>query len=203
MTFLSVDSQPALTSGGQPIVWTLSADGLTLVGSVGDATVLTVTLAADGSSYVVDLDGPLDRAVGALMNFGVQAQNSAGDITTGEIVLTVEDDAPSATDEDPMEVDEGDFVVGQFDFVEGADGATVTAINGEPLIIGADGWSQVINGAQGELQVSADGRYIFTAADDSSHLTPDDYLLYGHGQGWRQCNRDGDVRQPGPTRAER
>lgn len=83
-----------------------------------------------------------------MMNFGVQAQNSAGEIT-GEIVLTVEDDAPNASDEGTVNVNEGDFVTGTFDFVEGADGATVTAINGENLRFESDGWSQVIRGCAG------------------------------------------------------
>ena len=132
VTFLSVDSQPALTSGGLPIVWTLSADGLTLVGSVDGATVLTVTLAADGSSYVVDLDGPLDHAVDALMmNFGIQAQNSAGDITTGEIVLSVADDNPTATDNDNSLDEDTVSVSGNVltDDTQGADGAAVSPLD--------------------------------------------------------------------------
>ena len=55
--------------------------------------------------------------------------------------------------------------------------ARMTAINGENLRFESDGWSQVIEGAQGGLQVKADGSYRFTAADDSSHLNTDDYTF--------------------------
>ena len=42
-------------------------------------------------------------------------------------------------------VAEGATVTGVLDFVAGADGATVTQINGTTLVFGGDGYSQVID----------------------------------------------------------
>ena len=49
------------------------------------------------------------------------------------------------------------------DFVPGADGATVTHIDGTALVFGGDGYSQAIDIGAGSIKVKADGTYSFTA----------------------------------------
>jgi len=55
---------------------------------------------------------------------------------------------------------------GKFGFLEGADGASVTAINNVTLSFGEGGYSQSINIGAGSIQVKADGTYKFTPAAD-------------------------------------
>jgi hypothetical protein len=62
-------------------------------------------------------------------------------------------------------------VTGQLDFDPGADGATVTEINGVTLSFGNDGYSQAISLAHGSLQVTADGAYKFVAQPDDVYKT--------------------------------
>jgi large repetitive protein len=152
VSFQPVDTQPALSSGGQPVIWTLSADGLTMTGSVGGNVILTLVLAADGSSYSIDLDGPLDNGADPLtINIGIQAQNDAGVVTNGDIVLTVADDVPLAQNdaasvtEDVATVVTGNVLTND---TQGADGASVTP--------------QTVEDALGSLVLGSDGQYTFT-----------------------------------------
>src|SRR3546814_15609649 len=68
-----------------------------------------------------------------------------------------------ASAEANQNVAEGATVTGTLDFVEGADGASVTAINGTALVFGMDGFSQTIDIGDGMIKVKADGSYSFTA----------------------------------------
>lgn len=157
----------------------MSDDGLTLTGSVNGTVIMTVTLAADGSSYTVDLDGALDNGADPLaIAIGIQAQNDAGAITSGQIVLTVADDAPLAQD-DALSVGEDDSttVTGNVlvnDQV-GADGAVVTAqtVTNElgTLVLGTDGqYSFTLNSSNPSVQALTEGEtltqvYSYTLTD--------------------------------------
>ena len=79
--------------------------------------------------------------------------------------MTFNDDAPTASNEASQNVAEGATVTGSLDFVPGADGATVTHINGTALTFGGDGYSQAIDIGDGSIKVKADGNYSFTADD--------------------------------------
>ena len=103
--------QPAgLTSGGVAIVWSLSPDGLSLTGAANGQIILTVTLSADGTSYVADLDGPLDHAEGEdslSLAISLTAQDSNGDLVTAPLVLTILDDAPVANADNGIVTEDG------------------------------------------------------------------------------------------------
>ncbi len=75
------------------------------------------------------------------------------------------DDGPVAHDLPSQNVAEGALpVMGTLDFVQGADGATVTQVNGTNLAFdNTTGWSQVFHTMHGDFQVKADGSYQFTA----------------------------------------
>ena len=55
-----------LTSGGVPIIYTVSSDGLVLTGTAGGSTVFTITLNPDGNlagtndTYTLNMSGIVD-----------------------------------------------------------------------------------------------------------------------------------------------
>ena len=96
--------------------------------------------------------------------------DSTGDSVEGAFGINVDDDAPTATNHATQSVAEGGTVTGTLDFVAGADGATVTHINGTALVFNAadSNYSQAIDIGDGLIKVKADGSYSFTA-DDPCH----------------------------------
>ncbi len=97
----------SLTSEGQPLVFTLSADGDVLTahaGSGSGAVVFTVSLSdADNGSYSFDLEGVLDHPVKASgasnedvlsFNFTFTARDGDGDVATNNFTVKVIDDVP-------------------------------------------------------------------------------------------------------------
>ena len=88
-----------------------------------------------------------------------------GSTAPGTLTITFDDDAPTATADATQNVAEGATVTGTLDFVAGADGASVTHINGTALVFDAATAitrSRSTFGA-GSIKVKADGSYSFTA----------------------------------------
>ena len=77
-----------------------------------------------------------------------------GSFVTGTLTVTFDDDAPTATTHASQNVAEGTTVTGTLDFVAGADGATVTQIDGTALVFNpADAdFSQAIDIGAGTAQ---------------------------------------------------
>ncbi|RWP10169.1 MAG: type I secretion C-terminal target domain-containing protein [Mesorhizobium sp.] len=97
------------------------------------------------------------------------------DLQSANATLSVKivDDVPTASNEASQAVAEGaPAVTGTLDFVAGADGATVTHVNGTLLAFDpGTGYSQSIDIGAGSIQVKADGSYAFTpdaSVDNSS-----------------------------------
>ncbi|TPK32407.1 DUF5801 repeats-in-toxin domain-containing protein, partial [Mesorhizobium sp. B2-5-3] len=107
------------------------------------------------------------------LQFGVNYTVTDGDhdTATGTLSIDVDDDTPTASVSASQNVAEGTTVTGVLDFVAGADGATVTQINGKTLVFGADGYSQPIAFEHGTMAVMANGSYTFTAQGDDVYLT--------------------------------
>jgi hypothetical protein len=89
-----------ITSGGADIKWTVSADGMTLTGKVGNSgpTAVTVTIDKQGN-YSVNLQKPLDHVnadnVEGRLAINVGVEVSDGKATgTGTLTIQVEDDRP-------------------------------------------------------------------------------------------------------------
>ncbi|WP_157774501.1 VWA domain-containing protein [Aeromonas sp. CU5] len=90
----------SFTSGGSPIKWSVSTDGLMLTGKVGDngPTAVTVTIDKQGN-YNVNLFKPLDHVnadnvEGRLaINVGVEVSDGKA-IGKGTLTIQVEDDSP-------------------------------------------------------------------------------------------------------------
>ncbi len=163
-TFLTVKSGNTtldlggLTSGGQALVYTLSANGTVLVahaGSANGAAVFTVTLSDTGSGrYDFDLDGVIDHPVKAsgannedvlTFNFTATARDSDGDVVKNNFQVNVIDDSPiiagPATKGSVTEVGLSSGVSVDFDSLNikvGADNNNHVAIgtdaHGDPII---------------------------------------------------------------------
>ena len=92
------------SSGGVPIVWTVTNGGHTLTGSAGGATVVTVTI-DDAGAYQVALSGPFDHpdpTIEDSISFTIPVNVSDGTASVpSTIVVTVEDDSPIARDDTP------------------------------------------------------------------------------------------------------
>ncbi|WP_164767598.1 hypothetical protein, partial [Mesorhizobium sp. M7A.F.Ca.CA.004.08.1.1] len=163
------------------LTWTRVSD-TQVVGKDGAVTVVTLDLsvANNVATVTATLNNNYDAHPGInlddLVNLGqvgVVATDSDGDQATGTVNVTVSDDVPTASNEASQAVAEGaPAVTGTLDFVAGADGATVTHVNGTPLIFNAGtGYSQSIDIGAGSIQVKADGSYAFTpdaSVDNSS-----------------------------------
>ncbi|MDT7530621.1 VCBS domain-containing protein [Sphingopyxis sp. SE2] len=150
--------------------------GLTTTSAFGTVTItgFTPVTASDGSviggtftyEYVLDdntLTHPAAGEDNVIDSFAVTVTDSDGSVGNASLDVRVIDDVPAASPEPNQNVAEGATVTGTLDFVEGADGASVTAINGTTLIFGGDGFSQAIDIGDGTIKVKTDGSYSFTA----------------------------------------
>ncbi|KGB52625.1 Cadherin domain protein [Sphingopyxis sp. LC81] len=137
-------------------------------------TGFTPVTGADGSviggtftyNYVLNdnrADHPAMGQDGRDDSIGIKVTDADGSTASASIDVRIVDDVPAASPEANQNVAEGATVTGTLDFVQGADSATVTAINGTALVFGGDGFSQAIDIGHGTIKVKADGSYSFTA----------------------------------------
>ena len=96
---------------------------------------------------VLHAGGPNDEATDATAALTYRVTDADGSSATSTLTITFDDDAPTATSHATQNVAEGATVTGTLDFVQGADGATVTHIDGTALVFNpADAdFSQVID----------------------------------------------------------
>ncbi|RWK34869.1 DUF5801 repeats-in-toxin domain-containing protein [Mesorhizobium sp.] len=148
--------------------WDAGTDTLTATGPRGALFTVHVTDPATGAYTVTLLDnvlqaqGPNDEN-NATVDLGYVITDADGSTAPGTLTITFNDDAPTASAEASQNVAEGGTITGTLDFVAGADGATVTHIDGTLLVFGQDGYSQSIDIGDGLIKVKADGSYSFTA----------------------------------------
>jgi hypothetical protein len=95
LTF-TLDTPPALTSGGVAVEWTGTGTN-TLTGSVGGATIIVITIGSTGA-WSATLEGPIDHPDTSVeddltFNVGVTVSDGTVDVPA-TISVTVEDDAP-------------------------------------------------------------------------------------------------------------
>lgn len=93
-----------------------------------------------------------------------------GDPVNAVLSVKIVDDVPSATAEAKQSLVEGAKVDGKFDFVAGADGATLTHVDGKALVFDDTGVAKVTYAGAGVLSVKADGTYEFQADAVTSGL---------------------------------
>ena len=163
----------------------VSNGGLTLTISQGATAVLQIQLTDTISgAYTVTQLAAIDHPVAGTednlqFTVGYVATDGDGDTATGSLSIDVDDDTPTAAAEASQDVPEGTTVTGTLDFAGGADGATVTHIDGTLLVFNpADAdYSQAIDIGFGLIKVKADGSYSFTA-DAVTTPVPRDSATY-------------------------
>ncbi|MER8373268.1 DUF5801 repeats-in-toxin domain-containing protein, partial [Mesorhizobium sp. M1406] len=158
-------------------------DGVFTAGSfttaLGNTLNVTAYNAATGQvSYTYTLVDNEAHAAGQdtnnlFENFTVTLTDQDLQSANATLSVNIVDDVPTAHDEASQSIAEGaPALTGTLDFVAGADGATVTHVNGTPLIFDAGtGYSQSVDIGAGTIQVKADGSYSFTpdaSVDNSS-----------------------------------
>ncbi len=162
----------SLTSGGVPVVWSLSGDGLTALGKAGADTVLEININSVTGLYTVELKGPLDHhdaagaddAEGTLnFSFTVKATDSGGLSDQKAVTVTVEDDVP-VIGTDAVVVQPGGTASGDTGALMGGDGPGKVAF--ETIASG-----DAVRNTDGE-QLYLDGEPLFwSVAGDSTVLT--------------------------------
>jgi T1SS-143 domain-containing protein len=175
-----------LTSNDNDI--TLAMEGDDIVGTAGGETVFRISVDAEGMVTLTqyaeidhlpeDIDEVNDNSNIGLPTGSIELTASAeiidgdGDKAVDSETIDItgsfsfDDDLPTADDEAVQDVIEGQTISGQLDFTEGADGASVTEIDGNVLVFGLDGYSQSVSVENGSIKVKADGTYEFTADDN-------------------------------------
>jgi hypothetical protein len=176
-----------LSSGGQPLQYAWDAETGTLTGYTGTPEtdsyqeVLTISVNdiwSSGASVQLTLSGSLDHPNNTedegqvlpednlIFNISYTATDFDGDSVSGTFAVNVDDDSPVAQATEAS-VNEGAVVEATLAFMAGADGASITHVNGVALLFDEEsGWSQPFDGEHGVLQVKADGTYRFTAQPD-------------------------------------
>ncbi|RRI03071.1 type I secretion C-terminal target domain-containing protein [Mesorhizobium tamadayense] len=148
--------------------WNAGTNTLTATGPRGDLFTVHVTDPATGAYTVTLLDNVLqaqgpNNENNATVDLGYVITDADGSTAPGTLTVTFNDDAPTASTEASQNVAEGGTITGTLDFVAGADGATVTHVDGTLLVFGQDGYSQTVDIGDGLIKVKADGSYSFTA----------------------------------------
>jgi len=160
----------AITSGGEPVTITQTADGYVGTLPNGDQ-VFTLTIDPTNGDYTftqniaIDHNDPTDANEVITLKFGITAKDGDGDTDTGFITINIADDAPIAVD-DTNSVVESATVTG--DILANDDGGNdgspvITEFNGET--IPTTGLEVV--GTYGVLTIQQDGSYSYTANDNN------------------------------------
>ncbi len=174
-TFVATDADDVIFSGGkdglllsngEPVVITIE-DGV-YVGTAGGETVFEFIINKTTGAYDFVQYAPLDHNGDVLnLSFDVRVTDNDGDSVVTTIDVVVNDDVPVAEDDKNTVADDQTFVEGNV--LGNDDGgedtpANVTDIsfNGETVAV-VEGVSTIINGAYGQLEISANGSYIYTA----------------------------------------
>ncbi|WP_240233121.1 DUF5801 repeats-in-toxin domain-containing protein [Devosia lacusdianchii] len=118
------------------------------------------------------------------------ADTSPADTATGTLNLAFNDDVPSANGVTLSAIEGQQPLTGTLSFSPGADGAAVTAINGQALTFGSGGWSQWFVGGHGSLRVQANGEYEYKVQGEEPYDSDGaDNFTY------TVTDRDGDTAQ--------
>ena len=172
----TVNGNPiALTSEGQAVTITQTADGYVGTVNGGADTVFTVTVNPTTGQYTYTQFATLDHPDGTDPNdtieisFDMDVTSTDGDTDTGTIVISVADDGVTAND-DANGAEEGQDITGNVlsnDDLSEDTPNTVSEVgfNGTPYTV------DPVNGATidtplGRLTINADGSYTFEAADN-------------------------------------
>jgi T1SS-143 domain-containing protein len=158
----------ALTSAGQPVTFSLSANGTVLTASAGGQAVFTVTLSDTGSgSYDFNLTGVLDHPVKASgasnedilsFTFTFTARDGDGDIVKDTFKVNVIDDVPVLTGPSiGVTVDEDDILNLRSEGTSPNDG-TADGSSSELALLGGGFAATVSGSVASTVAFGADGQ---------------------------------------------
>ncbi|WDZ81077.1 type I secretion C-terminal target domain-containing protein (plasmid) [Ensifer adhaerens] len=158
------------TVGQETVNYSWSGNTLTATGPRGVLFTVTVTNAATGA-YTVELKDNVLHTAGpngednVSVGLGYTVTDADNSVANGTLTVAFNDDVPLASIEVGGNVSEGTTISGSFDFAAGADGATLTQINGASVgaFDAVSGWSAWIDVGAGSIRVKADGSYEFQA----------------------------------------
>ncbi len=152
--------------------WNVGTNTLTATGPRGALFTVQITDVNTGTYKLTLLDNVLhaggpnnENAVDPTTALTYTIADSDSPAVTGTLTIAFDDDAPTASALAGGDVAEGATVTGALVFVQGADGASVTHINGTALVFNAAdaNYSQAVDIGPGSIKVRADGSYSFTA----------------------------------------
>ncbi|MGQ7249923.1 retention module-containing protein [Halomonas sp. V046] len=183
----SLDDLAPLSVDGQPVSYALSDDGMTLTAldEQGELvlTVALVDLAA--GAYRVTLHQNLDHPENSVeddlsLNVGYTLTDADGTQGQGSLAVVIDDDTPTAginADGDVTEVVEGGTVSGNWSILGGADDVSLIEVNvgGQRFSLDrlpASGDQMTLALAEGELTITSDGSWQFTAATGLDQSQP-------------------------------
>ncbi|MBN8520419.1 MAG: tandem-95 repeat protein [Alphaproteobacteria bacterium] len=181
-----------LTSGGQPVVITQTANGW--VGKVGTTDIFTMTINPTTGKYTYtqleQIDHPNTNDPNDLvrLTFPIRVTSVDGDTDTGTITIDVADDAPVA-ENDINSAEEGQTITGNVttndNFSEDSPNTVSQVVfNGTTYTVPANGQT-VITGAYGTLTMNSNGTYSYAANNNDPDGT--DVFTY------TLKDRDGDT----------
>ena len=184
----------------------VSNGGQTLTISQGATAVLQIQLADTISGgYTVTQLAAIDHPVAGTednlqFTVGYVATDGDGDTATGSLSIDVDDDTPTAAAEASQDVPEGTTVTGTLDFAGGADGATVTHIDGTLLVFNPadEDYSQAIDIGFGFDQGEGRRQLLVHGGRRDEPGSAEQRDL--HGDGRRRRHGDRDDRLPGRGR---
>ncbi|MFP9135964.1 DUF5801 repeats-in-toxin domain-containing protein [Devosia sp. XGJD_8] len=179
-TITSADGVEALKIGSHTVIAAGVFTATSIATPLGNTLSITDYDPATGVvSYSYHLLGDENHPDGDGQNtlfedFTVRVEDADGDIAIDTLSVRVVDDVPVASNEAAQNVNEGATVTGAFDFVQGADGATLTHVNGAEVAFDQpDNWSGWVDIGAGELRVKANGTYEFKADNPTSGASID------------------------------
>ncbi|MBS8267356.1 tandem-95 repeat protein [Halomonas litopenaei] len=203
---------PVLTSGGSPVIWSLSGNGRSLVGfdNTGNRVISVQLTDVANGIYKVVLAKPLDHSnpsVESDINFsvGYTITDSVGDSASGTIGITVDDDTPVANADSATTNNDGTVtvdVLGNDQF--GADGQG--ALTGATVQGGATVGTVAVN-PDGSLTFTPNPGFVGNATIDYTATDGDGSTVGGSlnvavadvGTGPTTPDSDGDPTTTNPT----
>ncbi|MCL1068446.1 adhesin [Shewanella olleyana] len=137
-----MDQMPSLTAGGNPIIFALSGDGLTLTAHTGDVANPVFTIEIDSGwnaetntlnhEYTTSLYRPFDQIGTEESQFGLIVTDFDGDTNESQLTMIVSDDTPGVITDINIEISELPSVTTGIN--NRAEGLINITTNGDPIV---------------------------------------------------------------------
>ena len=150
LSFAPQAAPAGLTSRGDAVSYSVSADGQVLTATAGGRTVFTVTLDLDNSEYDLVLSDVIDHIGGfedGRVNFDLRFVDGDGDFFTREEALSIviRDAQPTAEDDTDTALEGGPDIMGNVITGEEFEGGEAPVNPAEADVPGADGAARIVS----------------------------------------------------------